>query len=209
MHPFDDNISEETERSSTPKLVKDILDIDQLLKSLDKIPLTTEEEKEEWRRKEKERARIKSWKIRLKESGVPESFFRACVMGKIERKKLLSECRNKKNGCLWLVSEEKGKTFSACALLATEIWKGRGGFYIRSNELEREMSKFQPNPAVIRKAESAPLLILDDFEGVRMSSSSSSNFIAFLKKRNDYCFLTIIVFRKWSDFSIRIAKACD
>lgn len=81
-YPLDDYPLEEMERKSVPRLVKDILDLDQLLKGLDKIPLTSEEEKEEWRRKEKEKERVKGWEKRLKESGVPLAFYQACVQKK-------------------------------------------------------------------------------------------------------------------------------
>lgn len=50
------------ERISEPKLAKDCLNLEELLKSLEKIPQTTEQETEEWRRKEKEKERIASWK---------------------------------------------------------------------------------------------------------------------------------------------------
>lgn len=81
-YPLDDYPLEEMERKSVPRLVKDILDLEQLLKGLDKIPLTSEEEKEEWRRKEKEKERVKGWEKRLKESGVPLAFYQACVQKK-------------------------------------------------------------------------------------------------------------------------------
>ena len=46
---------EEMERISEPKLVKDVLNLEELFKRLDEIPLTSEHETEEWRRKEKEK----------------------------------------------------------------------------------------------------------------------------------------------------------
>lgn len=61
-HHFHDYPLEEMERISEPKMAKDILNLEELLKRLDEIPLTTEQETEEWRRKEKEKERIASWK---------------------------------------------------------------------------------------------------------------------------------------------------
>lgn len=53
---------EEMERISKPKLAREVLNLEELLKSLAKIPQITEQEAEEWRRKEKEKERIASWK---------------------------------------------------------------------------------------------------------------------------------------------------
>lgn len=63
---------------------------------------------------------------------------------------------------------------------------------MKAPELEREMASYKKDALYLSKAQSTPLLVLDDFEGVRMSVNSSSDFIALLKKRNDSNFLTIL-----------------
>lgn len=88
-HHSHDYPFEEMERISEPKLVKDVLNLEELLKRLDEIPLTSEQETEEWRRKEKEKERIASWKKRLRQSGVPQGFYDACVNGLIDKSRIL------------------------------------------------------------------------------------------------------------------------
>lgn len=183
---------EELERISEPKLAKDCLNLEKLLEGLAKIPQTTEQEAEEWRRKEKEKERIASWKKRLRQSGVPQGFYDACVNGKIDKSRILPSLKNLSSGCLFVCTPEKGKTFSACALISQELWNGRAAFYMKAPELEREMASYKKDVCLINRAQSTPLLVLDDFEGVRMSVNSSSDFIALLKKRNDSNFLTIL-----------------
>ena len=189
-HHSHDYPFEEMERISEPKLVKDVLNLEELLKRLDEIPLTSEQETEEWRRKEKEKERIASWKKRLKQSGVPQGFYDACVNGKIAKIRILPSLKNLSSGSLFVCTPEKGKTFSACALISQELWNGRSAFYMKAPELEREMASYKKDVCLINRAQSTPLLVLDDFEGVRMSVNSSSDFIALLKKRNDSNFLT-------------------
>lgn len=191
-HHSHDYPFEEMERISEPKLVKDVLNLEELLKRLDEIPLTSEQETEEWRRKEKEKERIASWKKRLRQSGVPQGFYDACVNGLIDKSRILPILKNSSSGCLFVCTPEKGKTFSACALISQELWNGRSAFYMKAPELEREMASYKKDVCLINRAQSTPLLVLDDFEGVRMSVNSSSDFIALLKKRNDSNFLTIL-----------------
>lgn len=198
---------EEIERISEPKLAKDILNLEELLKRLDEIPLTTEQETKEWRRKEKEKERIASWKKRLKQSGVPQGFYDACVNGKIDKSRILPILKNSSSGCLFVCTPEKGKTFSACALISQELWNGRSAFYMKAPELEREMASYKKDVRLINRAQSTPLLVLDDFEGVRMSVNSSSDFIALLKKRNDSNFLTILNSKKRTFFLEQIEEA--
>lgn len=191
-HHSHDYPLEEMERISEPKLAKDCLNLEKLLEGLAKIPQTTEQEAEEWRRKEKEKERIASWKKRLRQSGVPQGFYDACVNGKIDKSRILPSLKNLSSGCLFVCTPEKGKTFSACSLIAQELWNGRSAFYMKAPELEREMASYKKDARPINRAQSTPLLVLDDFEGVRMSVNSSSDFIALLKKRNDSNFLTIL-----------------
>ena len=66
-HHSHDYPLEEMERISEPRLAKDRLNLEELLKRLDEISLTTEQEKKEWLRKEKEKERIASWKKRLRQ----------------------------------------------------------------------------------------------------------------------------------------------
>lgn len=198
---------EEIERISEPKLAKDILKLEKLLKRLDEIPLTTEQETKEWRRKEKEKERIASWKKRLKQSGVPQGFYDACVNGKIDTSRILPILKNLNSGCLFVCTPEKGKTFSSCALISLELRNGRSAFYMKAPELEREMASYKKDTSLINRAQSTPLLVLDDFEGVRMSVNSSSDFIALLKKRNDSNFLTILNSRKRTFFLEQIEEA--
>lgn len=198
---------EEIERISEPKLAKDILNLKELLKRLDEIPLTTEQEKKEWRRKEKEKERIASWKKRLKQSGVPQGFYDACVNGKIDKSRILPILKNLNSGCLFVCTPEKGKTFSSCALISLELRNGRSAFYVKAPELEREMASYKKDTSLINRAQSTPLLVLDDFEGVRMSVNSSSDFIALLKKRNDSNFLTILNSKKRTFFLEQIEQA--
>lgn len=202
-HYSQDYPLEEIERISEPKLAKDILNLEELLKRLDEIPLTTEQETKEWRRKEKEKERIASWKKRLKQSGVPQGFYDACVNGKIDKSRILPILKNLNSGCLFVCTPEKGKTFSSCALVSRELWKGRSAFYMKAPELEREMASYKKDTRLINRAQSTPLLVLDDFEGVRMSANSSSDFIALLKKRNDSNFLTILNSKNEPFFSNR------
>lgn len=54
-HHSHDYPLEEMERISEPKLARDVLNLEEVLKGLAKIPQTTEQEAEEWRRKEKEK----------------------------------------------------------------------------------------------------------------------------------------------------------
>lgn len=206
-HYFHDYPLEEIERISEPKLAKDILDLKELLKRLDEIPLTTEQEKKEWRRKEKEKERIASWKKRLKQSGVPQGFYDACVNGKIDKSRILPILKNLNSGCLFVCTPEKGKTFSSCALISLELRNGRSAFYVKAPELEREMASYKKDTSLINRAQSTPLLVLDDFEGVRMSVNSSSDFIALLKKRNDSNFLTILNSKKRTFFLEQIEEA--
>lgn len=198
---------EEIERISEPKLAKDILNLEELLKRLDEIPLTTEQETKEWRRKEKEKERIASWKKRLKQSGVPQGFYDACVNGKIDKSRILPILKNLNSGCLFVCTPEKGKTFSSCALISLELRNGRSAFYMKAPELEREMASYKKDVRLINRAQSTPLLVLDDFEGVRMSVNSSSDFIALLKKRNDSNFLTILNSKKRTFFLEQIEEA--
>ena len=195
------------ERISEPKLAKDIMNLEELLKRLDEIPLTTEQETKEWRRKEKEKERIASWKKRLRQSGIPQGFYDACVNGKIDKSRILPILKNLNSGCLFVCTPEKGKTFSACALISQELWNDRSAFYMKAPELEREMASYKKDVCLINRAQSTPLLVLDDFEGVRMSVNSSSDFIAFLKKRNDSNFSTILNSRKLTFFLEQIEEA--
>ena len=206
-HHSHDYPFEEMERISEPKLVKDVLNLEELLKRLDEIPLTSEQETEEWRRKEKEKERIASWKKRLKQSGVPQGFYDACVNGKIDKSLIFPSLKNLSSGCLFVCTPEKGKTFSACALISQELWNGRSAFYWKAPELEREMASYKKDVCLINRAQSTQLLVLDDFEGVRMSMNSSSDFIALLKKRNDSNFSTILNSRKRTFFLEQIEEA--
>ena len=206
-HHSNDYPLEEIERISEPKLAKDILNLEELLKRLDELPLTTEQETKEWRRKEKEKERIASWKKRLKQSGVPQGFYDACVNGKIAKIRILPSLKNLSSGCLFVCTPEKGKTFSSCALMSRELWKGRLAFYMKAPELEREMASYKKDTRLINRAQSTPLLVLDDFEGVRMSVNSYSDFIALLKKRNDSNFLTILNSKKRTFFLEQIEEA--
>lgn len=206
-HHSHDYPLEEMERISEPKLAKDCLNLEELLKRLEKIPQTTEQETEEWRRKEKEKERIASWKKRLKQSGVPQGFYDACVNGKIDKSLILPSLKNLSSGCLFVCAPEKGKTFSACALISQELWNGRAAFYMKAPELEREMASYKKDVCLINRSQSTPLLVLDDFEGVRMSVNSSSDFIALLKKRNDSNFSTILNSRKRTYFIEQIEEA--
>ena len=206
-HHSHDYPFEEMERISEPKLVKDVLNLEELLKRLDEIPLTSEQETEEWRRKEKEKERIASWKKRLRQSGVPQGFYNACVNGLIDKSRILPILKNSSSGCLFVCTPEKGKTFSACALISQELWNGRSAFYMKAPELEREMASYKKVVCLINRAQSTPLLVLDDFEGVRMSVNSSSDFIALLKKRNDSNFLTILNSKKRTFFLEQIEEA--
>lgn len=206
-HHSHDYPFEEMERISEPKLVKDVLNLEELLKRLDEIPLTSEQETEEWRRKEKEKERIASWKKRLRQSGVPQGFYDACVNGLIDKSRILPILKNSSSGCLFVCTPEKGKTFSACALISQELWNGRSAFYMKAPELEREMASYKKVVCLINRAQSTPLLVLDDFEGVRMSVNSSSDFIALLKKRNDSNFLTILNSKKRTFFLEQIEEA--
>lgn len=206
-HHSHDYPFEEMERISEPKLVKDVLNLEELLKRLDEIPLTSEQETEEWRRKEKEKERIASWKKRLRQSGVPQGFYDACVNGLIDKSRILPILKNSSSGCLFVCTPEKGKTFSACALISQELWNGRSAFYMKAPELEREMASYKKVVCLINRAQSTPLLVLDDFEGVRMSVNSSSDFIALLKKRNDSNFLTILNSKKRTFFIEQIEEA--
>lgn len=206
-HHSHDYPLEEMERISEPKLAKDCLNLEELLKSLEKIPQTTEQEAEEWRRKEKEKERIASWKKRLKQSGVPQGFYDACVNGKIDKSLIFPSLKNLSSGCLFVCTPEKGKTFSACALISQELWNGRAAFYWKAPELEREMASYKKDVCLINRAQSTQLLVLDDFEGVRMSMNSSSDFIALLKKRNDSNFSTILNSKKRTFFLEQIEEA--
>lgn len=206
-HYFHDYPLEKIESISEPKLAKDILNLEELLKRLDEIPLTTEQETKEWRRKEKEKERIASWKKRLKQSGVPQGFYDACVNGKIDKSRILPILKNLNSGCLFVCTPEKGKTFSSCALISRELRNGRSAFYMKAPELEREMASYKKDTSLINRAQSTPLLVLDDFEGVRMSVNSSSDFIALLKKRNDSNFLTILNSKKRTFFLEQIEEA--
>lgn len=206
-HHSHDYPLEEIERISEPKLAKDILNLEELLKRLDEIPLTTEQETKEWRRKEKEKERIASWKKRLRQSGVPQGFYDACVNGKVDQSRTLPSLKNLSSGCLFVCTPEKGKTFSACCLVAQELWNGRSAFYMKAPELEREMASYKKEARLINRAQSTPLLVLDDFEGVRMNVNSSSDFIALLKKRNDSNFLTILNSQKRTFFLEQIEEA--
>lgn len=206
-HHSHDYPLEEKERISEPKLVKDVLNLEELLKRLNEIPLISEQEAEEWRRKEKEKERIASWKKRLSQSGVPQGFYDACVNGLIDKRRILPILKNSSSGCLFVCTPEKGKTFSACALISQELWNGRSAFYMKSPELEREMASYKKDVCLINRAQSTPLLVLDDFEGVRMSVNSSSDFIALLKKRNDSNFLTILNSKKRTFFLEQIEEA--
>ena len=206
-YPLDDYPLEEMEQKSVPWLAKDILDLDQLLKRLDKIPLTSEEETEEWRRKEKEKERVKGWKKRLKESGVPLAFYQACVQKEVDQRKLFSGMNQVKAGSWWFASSKKGKTFSACNLIAKELWKGRSGLYLKAFDLERELTSFRSKEELLRKCQRVPFLVVDDFEGMRMSVTSSCNFIAFLKKRNDSGLCSFIIMRERTFFAEQIERA--
>jgi DNA replication protein DnaC len=195
-HHSHDYPLEEIERISEPKLAKDCLNLEELLKRLEKIPQTTEQEAEEWRRKEKEKERMASWKKRLRESGVPQRFYDACVKGKIDNSRILPSLKNLSSGCLFVCTTEKGKTFSACYLIAKELWNGRSAFYMKAHELGIEMASYKQDVHLIKRVQSTPLLVLDDFDIVRMSGNSSYDFIALLKKRNDSNFLTILNSKK-------------
>lgn len=206
-HHSNDYPLEEIERISEPKLAKDILNLEELLKRLDELPLTTEQETKEWRRKEKEKERIASWKKRLSQSGVPQGFYDACVNGKIDKSRTIPILKNSSSGCLFVCTPKKGKTFSACYLISQELWNGRAAFYAKAPELEREMASYKKDAHLINRVQSTPLLVLDDFEGVRMSVNSSSDFIALLKKRNDSNFLTILNSKKRTFFLEQIEEA--
>lgn len=54
---------------------------------------------------------------------------------------------------------------------------------MKAPELEREMASYKKDARLINRAQSTPLLVLDDFDGIRTSVNSSSDFIALLKKR--------------------------
>lgn len=127
-HHSHDYPLEEMERISEPKLAKDCLNLEELLKSLEKIPQTTEQETEEWRRKEKEKERIASWKKRLRQSGVPQGFYDACVNGKIDKSLILPSLKNLSSGCLFVCTPEKGKTFSAMRFDIAGIMEWQGSF---------------------------------------------------------------------------------
>lgn len=144
---------------------------------------------------------------RLRQSGVPQGFYDACVNGKIDKSLILPSLKNLSSGCLFVCTPEKGKTFSACALISQELWNGRAAFYMKAPELEREMASYKKDVCLINRAQSTPLLVLDDFEGVRMSVNSSSDFIALLKKRNDSNFSTILNSRKRTFFLEQIEEA--
>ena len=206
-HHSHDYPLEEMERISEPKLAKDIMNLEELLKRLDEIPLTTEQETKEWRRKEKEKERIASWKKRLRQSGIPQGFYDACVNGKIDKSRILPILKNLNSGCLFVCTPEKGKTFSACALISQELWNDRSAFYMKAPELEREMASYKKDVCLINRAQSTPLLVLDDFEGVRMSVNSSSDFIAFFFFINDSNFSTILNSRKLTFFLEQIEEA--
>lgn len=206
-HHSNDYPLEEIERISEPKLAKDILNLEELLKRLDELSLTTEQETKEWRRKEKEKERIASWKKRLRQSGVPQGFYDACVNGKIDKSRTIPILKNSSSGCLFVCTPKKGKTFSACYLISQELWNGRAAFYAKAPELEREMASYKKDSHLINRVQSTPLLVLDDFEGVRMSVNSSSDFIALLKKRNDSNFLTILNSKKRTFFLEQIEEA--
>lgn len=206
-HHSHDYPLEEMKRISEPKLAKDCLNLEELLKRLEKIPQTTEQEAEEWRRKEKEKERMASWKKRLRESGVPQPFYDACVKRKIDNSRILPSLKNLSSGCLFVCTTEKGKTFSACYLIAKELWNGRSAFYMKAHELGIEMASYKQDVHLIKRVQSTPLLVLDDFEGVRMSVNSSSDFIALLKKRNDSNFSTILNSKKRTFFLEQIEEA--
>lgn len=144
---------------------------------------------------------------RLRQSGVPQGFYDACVNGKIDKSRIFPFLKNLSSGCLFVCTPEKGKTFSACALISQELWNGRSAFYMKAPELEREMASYKKDARLINRAQSIPLLVLDDFEGVRMSVNSSSDFIALLKKRNDSNFLTILNSKKRTFFLEQIEEA--
>lgn len=110
-HHSHDYPLEEMERFSEPKLARDVLNLEEVLKGLAKIPQTTEQEAKEWRRKEKEKERIASWKKRLRQSGVPQGFYDACVNGKIDKSRILPSLKNLSSGCLFVCTPEKVKPF--------------------------------------------------------------------------------------------------
>lgn len=87
------------------------------------------------------------------------------------------------------------------------IMEWQGSFLHEGSELEREMASYKKDVCLINRAQSTPLLVLDDFEGVRMSVNSSSDFIALLKKRNDSNFSTILNSRKRTFFLEQIEEA--
>lgn len=144
---------------------------------------------------------------RLRQSGVPQGFYDACVNGKIDKSRIFPILKNLSSGCLFVCTPEKGKTFSACYLISQELWNGRSALYVKAPELEREMASYKKDAHLINRAQSTPLLVLDDFEGVRMSVNSSSDFIALLKKRNDSNFSTILNSRKRTFFLEQIEEA--
>lgn len=101
---------------------------------------------------------------------------------KIVQCKLFPGMNQVKARSWFFASSKKGKTFSACNLIAKELWEGRRGLYLKAVDLERELSSFRPQEELLRKYQRVPFLVVDDFEGMRMSVNSSCNFIAFLKK---------------------------
>lgn len=202
---------EEFEWKSPPRLAKDILDLEleSLLERLEKLPLVQNEEVDEWREKERKKEKIRSWKKRVKESGVPLHFYNMLCSGRIDKGRTIPEMRTARSGCLFFSSTQKGKTFSACSLLSKQLWNGKTGFYLKAYELEKNLADFRPDRSLLSKALDASLLIVDDMEGMRMNSRSSSDFIAFLKKRNDCCFSTILISRKRTFFLEQIEEACS
>lgn len=207
-HHFNDYPLEEMEAKSRPIApICNNLELESLLDSLGRLPTCTEKEKEEWLNKEIERNRMESWKRRLRKAGVPDVFYKACVGGGIERPRLIPGLSKAGTGTRFFCSPQKGKTFSACALLARELWRGGSGFYARARDTERELASFHPDLAIMRRLDQSHILVLDDFELLRTSPLASSNFISLFKKRNDFEFLTICISRIKSPFIQKIEHA--
>ena len=69
--------------------------------------------------------------------------------GLIDKSRILPMLKNSSSGCLFVGTPEKGKTFSACALISQELWNGRSAFYMKAPELEREMASYKKDVCLI------------------------------------------------------------
>lgn len=48
---------------------------------------------------------------RLRQSGVPQGFYEACVNGKVDKSRILPSLKNLSSGCLFVCTPEKVKPF--------------------------------------------------------------------------------------------------